>query len=79
MQVLAYWICLYIPPILWENLLWRRPVSAGPSGSYSLRDWDKRRRLPVGWAAMASWAIVRRLLLGPTRSEGFSLTIVSSP
>lgn len=59
-QILAYWVALYLPPMLIENLVFRSPVSLGSrdiSGTYDVRFWDRRAKLPVGYAAMLSWAV----------------------
>lgn len=43
-----------------ENTVFRSPVSAGGRdtvGTYDVRFWDRRAKLPVGYAAMISWAV----------------------
>jgi len=48
LAVLAYWTALYIPPVMIEPLVFRRPVSRL---TYPLDTWDQPSRLPVGIAA----------------------------
>lgn len=43
--------------MLIETTIFRRPVSAGAKGTYDLRIWDNRSKLPVGYAALLSWVV----------------------
>jgi hypothetical protein len=46
--------------MLIENTIFRAPVSLGGrdvAGTYDVRFWDRRAKLPIGHAAMLSWAV----------------------
>lgn len=58
LSVLAYWTAIYIPPVVIEPLLFRRPVSRK---TYNLDVWDQPRKLPIGLAAIASLVCVSQL------------------
>ena len=55
LYILAYWTAIYIPPIVIEPLVFRRPVSRK---TYPLEAWNSPSRLPIGFAAIASLAVV---------------------
>ncbi|KAL7409200.1 permease for cytosine/purines, uracil, thiamine, allantoin-domain-containing protein [Mrakia frigida] len=57
LYIIGYWAALYLPPVIWENLLFRNPMSVGLNGTYNLKDWDNWKKLPIGYAAMASWVV----------------------
>ncbi|ORY33085.1 putative cytosine-purine permease [Naematelia encephala] len=53
LSVLAYWTAIYIPPVLIEPLVFRRPVSRK---TYPLEVWDRPGKLPIGIATVAAAA-----------------------
>jgi purine-cytosine permease-like protein len=57
LYILSYWVALYLPPVIFENLLFRHPMTVGRNGTYDLRAWDDWRRLPLGYAAVGSWVV----------------------
>jgi NCS1 nucleoside transporter family len=48
--LIAYWLAPWGIILILEHFIFRR-------GKYNIDDWNTRRRLPVGWAAMMSMAI----------------------
>jgi purine-cytosine permease-like protein len=75
LYIIGYWASLYLPPVIWENLLFRNPMSTGQNGTYNLKHWDDPSKLPIGYAAVAAWVVVRSLF---SPSNPFTLLFVHS-
>lgn len=56
LYILAYWTAIYIPPIIIEPLIFRRPVSRK---TYPLEAWNSPSKLPIGFGAIAALVVVR--------------------
>jgi len=48
--LIAYWLGPWAIILLLEHFVFRR-------GRYNVEDWDDRRKLPIGWAAIVSFVI----------------------
>ncbi|CED85544.1 60s ribosomal protein L34 [Phaffia rhodozyma] len=57
LYILSYWISLYVAPLAWENILFRNPITVGQGGTYDLTGWSDKKKLPIGYAAIASWVV----------------------
>lgn len=55
LSVLAYWTTIFIPPVMIEPIVFRRPVSRE---TYPLDVWDQSSRLPIGIAAVVAGCFV---------------------
>lgn len=53
--ILGYWQGIFVPPLLLEPLVFRRPV--GPE-TYPVEIWNKVGKLPMGLAAVIAGACV---------------------
>lgn len=60
--LIAYWLGPWSIILVLEHFVFRR-------GVYNLDDWDTRRNLPIGWAALVSWVIgLGGVLLGASQA-----------
>ncbi|GAC1566490.1 MAG: hypothetical protein NVS3B14_09230 [Ktedonobacteraceae bacterium] len=60
--LIAYWLGPWTIILVLEHFVFRR-------GRYNADDWNTRRRLPMGWAAMVSWVIgLGGILLGAAQA-----------
>ncbi len=49
LAILSYWFALFLPPVILEPLVFRRPAGRE---TFDLNIWDDWRRLPIGWGAV---------------------------
>ncbi len=48
MDVLGYWLAIYVTVVLEEHFIFRK----GNFANYDLEAWNHSSMMPIGWAAM---------------------------